>query len=79
MDIKPSEPLLESAIMTEDLPLDAEWPDTDEEQKEYQEQGGKEDKADNVLQQADRLLAAAQTVEDIEQVRELFRWIHQGI
>lgn len=65
--------------MTEDLPLDAEWPDTDEEQKEYQEQGGKEDKADNVLQQADRLLAAAQTVEDIEQVRELFRWIHQGI
>lgn len=47
--------------------------------KQVDEDRGKEGSANNTLQQAEALLEAARTVEEIEQVRELFRWIHQGI
>lgn len=56
--------------MTQDIATDSEQ--ADEEQR-------KKDSANNALQQAEALLKAARTVEEIEQVRELFRWIHQGI
>lgn len=56
--------------MIEDTPVDFQQPD------EYE---GKKEKTSDALQQAEALLAAAQTVEDFEQVRELFRWIHRGI
>lgn len=43
------------------------------------EEEAQQNSASDALQQAERLLASAQTVEDIEQVREFFRWIHGGI